>query len=58
MLQERKAQPSSEDDYVKWVKEFGKDGTDIVEKTVQANLEDYEYLKQFALKFPCEDHNL
>ena len=52
MLQESKAQPSSEDDYAKWVKEFGKDGADIVEKTMQANLEDYEYLKQFALKFP------
>ena len=45
MLQESKAQPSSEAYYAKWVKEFGKYGADIVEKTMQANLEDYEYLK-------------
>ncbi|KAL2036880.1 hypothetical protein N7G274_010423 [Stereocaulon virgatum] len=48
--QESKVDPSSESDYAKWIKEFGKDGADIIQRTVQANLEDYEYLKQFAIR--------
>jgi hypothetical protein len=54
-LQESKVKPPSESDYVRWIKEFGKDGADTIQRTVQANLEDYEYLKQFAIRVSCVD---
>lgn len=36
--------------YADWVGKFGEDGANVIKDTVAKNLEDYEYLKQFALK--------
>lgn len=49
-LQNLKEELTIEDDYDNWTKEFGVDGADLVRKTVEDSLEDYNYLKQFALK--------
>ncbi|WPH03377.1 Hypothetical protein R9X50_00625600 [Acrodontium crateriforme] len=41
---------TSEQEYPGWVKKYGKEAADIILKTVEANVADYEYLKQFAIK--------
>lgn len=33
-----------------WIREFGKEGGDVVREAVNANMGHYEYLKQFAMK--------
>ena len=47
----KKEEPKSDHDlYAEWVEKFGEKGAKVIQETVQASLEDYEYLKQFALK--------
>jgi hypothetical protein len=33
-----------------WTEKFGAEGAKVIKKTVDDNVEDYEYLKQFALQ--------
>lgn len=41
---------SVEDEDQEWTNKFGEKGAKIIRATVDANIADYEYLKQFALK--------
>jgi len=41
---------SDEQVYEEWTKKYGKEGADLIKKTVDENVEHYEYLKQFAIK--------
>ena len=36
--------------YPSWVEKYGKEAADMILKTVEENVADYEYLKQFAIK--------
>ncbi|KAL8962459.1 MAG: hypothetical protein Q9193_001140 [Seirophora villosa] len=38
------------DENLEWVEKYGEDGAKIIRETVEANMEDYEYLKQYAIK--------
>ncbi|KAI4129223.1 MAG: hypothetical protein LQ338_002335 [Usnochroma carphineum] len=46
---EKKAK-NVEDEDKEWVEKYGEKGAKIIRETVEANMEDYEYLKQFAIK--------
>lgn len=39
-----------EDEDREWTEKYGEKGAKVIRATVNANIEDYEYLKQFALK--------
>ncbi|KAL8744765.1 MAG: hypothetical protein Q9190_003035 [Brigantiaea leucoxantha] len=41
---------SDDDRYAEWVEKFGEAGARTIQQIVNANIRDYEYLKQFALK--------
>ena len=41
---------SIEEEDTEWREKFGEDGARVIRTNVNANIEDYEYLKQFALK--------
>ncbi|KAL8927305.1 MAG: hypothetical protein Q9208_002482 [Pyrenodesmia sp. 3 TL-2023] len=41
---------SVEEEDKDWAERYGEKGAKIIRETVEANLEDYEYLKQFAIK--------
>jgi hypothetical protein len=49
MLQETKARSQQEED-AEWTEKYGEEGAKIIRQVVNANVEDYEYLKQFAIK--------
>jgi hypothetical protein len=36
--------------YKEWVEKYGEEAAKVIKKTVEDNVEHYEYLKQFALK--------
>ncbi|KAL9013511.1 MAG: hypothetical protein Q9173_001796 [Seirophora scorigena] len=38
------------DEDSEWVEKYGEEGAKIIRETVEANMEDYEYLKQYAIK--------
>ncbi|EOD45495.1 hypothetical protein UCRNP2_7786 [Neofusicoccum parvum UCRNP2] len=43
--------PKPDDElYAEWVKKFGEEGAKVIKDTVDANVADYEYLKQFAMR--------
>ncbi len=46
----KKKVPLVEDEDREWTKNFGEKAAKVIRDTVDANVEDYEYLKQFALK--------
>jgi len=47
----KKKQPKSkESEDSEWLEKFGAKGAKVIRETVDANVEDYEYLKQFALR--------
>ncbi|KAL8794186.1 MAG: hypothetical protein Q9195_003254 [Heterodermia aff. obscurata] len=46
----KKKVKSVHDEDDEWVERFGEKGAKVIRETVNANIEDYEYLKQFALK--------
>ena len=50
-LNEKHKKPKSvaEED-AEWREKFGDNGAKVVRETVNANIADYEYLKQFAMK--------
>jgi len=41
---------SDEQMYAEWVEKYGQEAADVIKKTVDDNVADYEYLKQFAIK--------
>ncbi|KAL8725179.1 MAG: hypothetical protein Q9166_007509 [cf. Caloplaca sp. 2 TL-2023] len=41
---------SVEDEDEEWVEKYGKEGAKVIRETVEANMKNYEYLKQFAFK--------
>ena len=44
----KKAKSIDEEDR-EWLEKFGTEGARVIRQTVDENIEDYEYLKQFAL---------
>ncbi|KAM0798882.1 hypothetical protein BDR22DRAFT_808468 [Usnea florida] len=46
--QKKKAKSDEEEDR-EWLEKFGAEGAKVIRQTVNANVKDYEYLKQFAL---------
>ncbi|KZF24091.1 hypothetical protein L228DRAFT_237054 [Xylona heveae TC161] len=48
-LHKKKVQ-SNKDEDAEWAEKFGPEGAKIIRQTVDANVADYEYLKQFAIK--------
>jgi hypothetical protein len=47
---QKHAPKSDEQLYSEWVEKYGQEAADIIKKTVDENVADYEYLKQFAIK--------
>ncbi|KAF2216167.1 hypothetical protein CERZMDRAFT_55902 [Cercospora zeae-maydis SCOH1-5] len=46
-----KHKPKSEEElYAEWIEKYGQEAADLIKTTVDANVADYEYLKQFAVK--------
>ncbi|KAF2492291.1 hypothetical protein BU16DRAFT_515107 [Lophium mytilinum] len=46
----KKSPKSDEQLYAEWTDKFGEEGAKVIKETVEANIPDYEYLKQFAIK--------
>ncbi|KAL8771023.1 MAG: hypothetical protein Q9209_003442 [Squamulea sp. 1 TL-2023] len=46
----KKKVKSVEDEDSEWVEKYGEKGAKVIRETVNANIEDYEYLKQFAIQ--------
>ncbi|CAI4219533.1 unnamed protein product [Parascedosporium putredinis] len=44
---------TSESEDEEWKQKYGEDAQRVIRKTVEDNIADYEYLKQFALKIPA-----
>ncbi|KAF4546180.1 uncharacterized protein LTHEOB_4177 [Lasiodiplodia theobromae] len=48
---EKKKSPKSDEELnAEWVDKFGEEGARVIKETVENNVADYEYLKQFAMK--------
>ena len=45
----KKKAKSEEEEEREWIDRFGMKGAKVIRQTVNANVKDYEYLKQFAL---------
>ncbi|KAI4099426.1 MAG: hypothetical protein LQ339_005947 [Xanthoria mediterranea] len=45
----KKKSKSTEDEDTEWIEKYGEKGAKIIRQTVDANIADYEYLKQFAI---------
>lgn len=41
---------TEEEENAQWKEKYGEEGQRLVRETVDANVADYEYLKQFAVK--------
>jgi DNA repair and recombination protein RAD54B len=47
----QKKEPKSDDQlFAEWKEKYGEEGAKQIQDTVAANVEHYEYLKQFAIK--------
>ncbi|KAF2861351.1 hypothetical protein K470DRAFT_281607 [Piedraia hortae CBS 480.64] len=46
----KKVPKSDEEMYAEWTEKFGKEGADVVKKTVEANVADYDYLRRYAIR--------
>lgn len=46
----KKKAKSVQDEDAEWVEKYGEKGAKVIRETVNANVKDYEYLKQFAIK--------
>lgn len=45
-----KHKPKSDEQlYAEWIEKYGQEAADVIKKTVDANVKDYEYLKQFCI---------
>lgn len=47
---QKKAPKSDEQHFAEWTEKYGEEGAKLIRDTVAANVADYEYLKQFAIK--------
>jgi hypothetical protein len=47
---QKKAPKSDEQHFAEWTEKYGEEGAKVIRDTVAANVADYEYLKQFAIK--------
>lgn len=50
IYQQKKKIKTAEEEDAEWTEKFGAQDAKVIRNTVDANLEHYEYLKQFALK--------
>ena len=41
---------NTEEEDIKWQKEFGNQGAAVIRKVIEANMHDYNYLRTFRLK--------
>lgn len=41
---------SADDENAEWKEKYGEEGAKVIRETVDKNMKDYEYLKQFAIK--------
>ncbi|KAJ9632099.1 hypothetical protein H2203_000500 [Taxawa tesnikishii (nom. ined.)] len=46
----KKKQKTEEEENAEWREKFGEEGAKVIRETVNKNIADYEYLKQFAIK--------
>ena len=46
---QKHAPKSDEQLYEEWVESFGKEAADMIQRTVNENVADYEHLKKFAI---------
>lgn len=46
----KKKTKSTENEDAEWREKYGEKGAKLIRETVDANIADYEYLKQFALR--------
>ena len=51
-MKKKKIAKSTDEEDAEWREKFGDEGAKIIRETVNANVDDFEYLKQFALKVP------
>lgn len=47
---QKKAQTTKEQDDASWKEKYGEEGAKLIRETVDESMENYEYLKQFAIK--------
>jgi hypothetical protein len=51
-----KKEPKSDEQlFAEWTEKYGEEGAKVIRDTVAANVADYEYLKQFAIKLPSSN---
>lgn len=53
-MKKKKSKPK-EVENAEWAEKFGEEAAKIIRDTVDANMADYEYLKQFAMKVPFKE---
>jgi hypothetical protein len=41
---------TTKEENLAWQEEFGSEGAAAIRKTIEANMQDYEYLRKFRLK--------
>lgn len=51
----KKKSKSKEVENAEWAEKFGEEAAKVIRETVDANVADYEYLKQFAMKVPFKE---
>jgi len=49
-LGKKKNGKTEQEEDAEWAEKFGAKGAKVIRAAVDANIEDYEYLRQFALK--------
>jgi hypothetical protein len=47
---QKKAPKSDEQLFKEWTEKYGEEAAKVIKKTVEDNVQHYEYLKQFAIK--------
>ena len=55
LTSKKKKVKSKEAENAEWTEKFGREAAKIIRQTVDANVADYEYLKQFAMKVPFKE---
>jgi hypothetical protein len=53
----KKKPQSREEEDKEWTEKYGEEGAKVIRETVDANVADYEYLKQYAVKVPFVEPN-
>lgn len=48
-MEQKKPVKTMEQNVAEWTEKFGAEGAALIKKTVEENLEDYEWMKQFKL---------